>query len=127
MENYSYIFGLAPTGLFIAELIFALIGMLMALLGDAQTRDQNSISTPQKFSFWFLIKDNWKTIILSLLAVLITLRFAPLLFSDQFTTESLDKPLGKEKWLLGSFFIGLAFNGLLQFLKDKSAILKVRK
>ena len=127
MENYSYVFGLAPAGLFIAELIFAVIGMLMALLGDATTRDQNSINTPQKFSFWFLIKDNWKTIVLSILAVLITLRFAPLLFSDQFTTEALDQPMGKEKWLLGSFFIGLAFNGLLQFLKDKSTILKVKR
>ena len=127
MENYSYVFGLAPAGLFIAELIFAAIGMLMALLGDAQTRNQNSLNTPREFSFWFLLKDNWKTIALSVLAVLITLRFAPLLFADQFTTEALDAPMGKEKWLLGSFFIGLAYNGLLQFLKDKAAILKVKR
>jgi len=37
MENYSYVFGLAPAGLFIAELIFAAVGMLMALLGDPPT------------------------------------------------------------------------------------------
>ena len=72
MENYSYVFGLAPAGLFIAELVFAVIGMIMALLGDATTRDQNSPNTPEKFSFWFLLKDNWKTIVLSVLAVLIT-------------------------------------------------------
>ena len=127
MENYSYVFGLAPAGLFFAELFFAFIGMLMALLGDAQTRDQSSPNTPKKFSFWFMLKDNWKGIALSILAVLATLRFAPLLFPDQFTTAALDQPMGKEKWLLGSFFIGLAFNGLLQFLKDKSEILKVKR
>ena len=127
MENYSYVFGVVPSGMFIAMIIFAAIGVTMALLGDAQTRDQNSANTPQKFSFWFLLKDNWKTILLSFLAVLLTLRFAPLLFPDQFTTNVLDNPMGKEKWLFGSFMIGLVFNSLLQLLKSKSEILKVKR
>lgn len=127
MENYSYVFGVVPSGMFIAMIIFAAIGVTMALLGDAQTRDQNSVNTPRKFSFWFLLKDNWKTILLSFLAVLLTLRFAPLLFPDQFLTEALDNPMGKEKWLFGSFMIGLVFNSLLQLLKSKSEILKVKR
>ena len=127
MENYSYVFGVVPSGMFIAMVIFAAIGVTMALLGDAQTRDQNSTNTPQKFSFWFLLKDNWKTILLSFLAVLLTLRFAPLLFPDQFLTDALSEPMGKEKWLFGSVCIGLIYNSLLQLLKSKAEILKVKR
>lgn len=127
METYSYFFGVVPSGMFLAMVAFAAIGVTMALLGDATTRDQNSASTPVKFSFLFLLKDNWKTIVLSFLAVLLTLRFAPLLFPDQFLTDVLDNPMGKEKWLFGSFAIGLVYNTLLQFLKSKAEILKVKR
>jgi hypothetical protein len=127
MENYSYIFGVVQPGMFIAMVIFSAIGVTMALLGDAQTRDQNSPSTPEKFSFLFLLKDNWKTILLSFLAVILSLRFAPILFPDQFTTDALSDFMGKEKWLFGSFMIGLLFNGLLQLLKSKADILKVKR
>ncbi len=127
METYSYFYGVVPSGMFLAMVAFAAIGVTMALLGDATTRDQNSPNTPAKFSFWFLLKDNWKTILLSFLAVLLTLRFAPLLFPDQFLTDVLDNPMGKEKWLFGSFAIGLVYNSLLQFLKSKAEILKVKR
>ena len=127
MENYSYVYGVVPSGMFIAMIIFAAIGVTMALLLDAQTRDQNSASTPKKFSFLFLLKDNWKTILLSFLAVLVTLRFAHLLFPDTFTTEALSNPVSKEKWLFGSLCIGLIYNGLLQILKSKAEILKVKR
>jgi hypothetical protein len=127
METYSYVFGVVPSGMFIAMAVFAAIGVAMALLGDSTTRDQNSPNTPVKFSFWFLLKDNWKTIVSSFLAVLLTLRFAPLLFPDQFLPDALDNPMGKEKWLFGSFAIGLFYNLLLQFLKSKVDILKVKR
>jgi len=127
MENYSYLLGIVPLSMFLAMVVFSAIGVAMALLIDAQKRDQNSKNTPVKFSFFFLLKDNWKTILLTFLAVLVTLRFAPLLFPDQFTTEGLDSPLVKEKWLLGSLFVGLLYNSLLQFLKEKSELLKVKR
>lgn len=127
MEKYSYLLGFIPAGFFLAMLFFSAIGVLMALLIDAQKRDQNSASTPKKFSFWFLLKDNWKTILLSVLAILVTLRFAGSVFPDQFTSEDLASPLGKEKWLFGSLLIGLVYNSLLQFIKEKSDLLKVRK
>lgn len=127
METYSYIFGVVPQGMFIAMVVFAAIGVTMALLLDAQTRDQNSVNTPKKFSFWFLIKDNWKTILLSFLAVLVTLRFANLLFPDTFTTEAISDSANKEKWLFGSLCIGLVYNGLLQILKSRAEILKVKR
>lgn len=124
MEKYSYLFGAVPTGLFFMMLFFSAIGVFMALLIDSQKRDQNSPATPTKFSFLFLLKDNWKTIVLTFFAILCTLRFAPLLFPDQFSSEALANPLGAEKWLFGSLLIGLGYNTLLQFLKEKSDLLK---
>ena len=113
-----------PASMFFMMVFFSAVGVLMALLIDSQKRDQNSTATPVKFSFLFLLKDNWKTIVLTFLAVLITLRFASSVFPDQFTSEGLDSPLGKEKWMFGSFLIGLGYNSLLQFLKEKSDLLK---
>ena len=127
MENYSYLLGFIPASLFLAMIFFASIGVFMALLVDAQKRNQNSTSTPVKFSFLFLLKDNWKTILLTALAVLITLRFAGSVFPDQFTNDDLASPLGKEKWLFGSLLIGFLYNSLLQFLKEKSELLKVKR
>jgi hypothetical protein len=98
MENYSYFLGFIPWTMFLAMVFFAALGVIMALLLDSQKRDQNSTSTPVKFSFKFLLKDNWKTIVLTFLAVLLTLRFAGWVFPDQFTNDDLASPLGKEKW-----------------------------
>lgn len=127
MEKYSYLLGPVPKGLFLAMFLFATVGVFMALLIDSQKRDQCSTSTPVKFSFLFLLKDNWKTIVLTFFAILCTLRFAPLLFPDQFKAETLALPLGAEKWLFGSLLIGLGYNSLLQFLKEKSDILRVKR
>ncbi len=127
MENYSYLLGIVPLSMFMAMVAFAIVGIVMALLIDSTRRDQTSPNTPVKFSFLFLLKDNWKTILLTALAVLATLRFAPLLFPDQFTNEGLDSPLGKEKWLFGSLLIGLLYNTILQIWKDKADILKAKR
>ncbi len=127
MEKYSYLLGFIPLTLFLAMIFFATIGVAMALLVDSQKRDQTSSNTPTKFSFLFLLKDNWKTILLTFLAVLLTLRFAGSVFPDQFTNDDLASPLGKEKWLFGSLLIGFLYNSLLQFIKEKSDLLKVRK
>jgi hypothetical protein len=127
MENYSFLLGYIPAGMFLAMIGFAAIGVVMALLIHSTTRDQNSTKTPVKFSFKFLIKDNWKTIALTVFTVLITLRFAGSVFPGQFTGEELGSPIGTEKWLFGSFIIGLSYNYLLQILKDKADILKVKR
>jgi hypothetical protein len=127
MENFSYIFGIVPKAMFTAMLLFSLVGVITALLIDSQKRDQNSASTPKQFSWVFLLKDNWKTIMLSVICVVITLRFAPLLVPDYFTMDALDTPRGIDKWLFGAWGIGLTYNSLAQFLKDKWDMLKVRK
>ena len=127
MENYNYLLGFVSTPLFLTMLLFACVGIGLSLLMDAQTRDQNSVHTPTKFNFWFLLKDNWKTIVTTAIAVLITLRFAPLLFPDQFKVDQTGDPKAIEWFLFGSFGIGLLYNQLVQFLKKKISILNVER
>lgn len=127
MQQHSFLLGSIPASLFLAMLVFASIGVIMALLIDSQKRDQCSKSTPAKFSFKFLLKDNWKTILLTVLAILMTLRFAAWIFAGQFAIEDLGSPLGQEKWLFGSLLVGFMYNTLLQNLKDKASKLNVKR
>lgn len=127
MENYSTLLGFIPEKMFLAMMFFATIGVVIALLVDATKRNQNSKSTPEKFNFWFLITDNWKTILLTCLLILVTIRFAGSLFPQQFIDSDLSSATGKEKWLFGSLLIGFSFNSLLQNIKQKSAFLKAKR
>jgi hypothetical protein len=127
MENYNYLLGFLNPLLFGTMVLFAALGIAISLLWDAQSRDQNSPNTPVKFSFKFLLKDNWKTILTTAIAVLVTLRFAPLLFPDQFKVDATGDPKAVEWFLFGSFGIGLLYNQLVQFLKKKISILNVER
>jgi cytochrome c biogenesis protein CcdA len=80
MEEYSYILGFLSAKQFLSMCLFATIGIIISLLIDAQTRDQSSTRTPVRFSWWFLLKDNWKSILLTALIVLMTLRFVTSFF-----------------------------------------------
>ena len=106
---------------------FAIVGITISLLIDAQTRNQSSVKTPEKFSWKFLLKDNWKTIVLTALVVLMTLRFVTSFFPDQFSGEDVSSPKGLEKWMFGSLLIGLSFNQLIQVWKKRSEWLKVER
>lgn len=127
MEKYSYLLGFIPAKMFLAMIGFACIGIIVALLIDATKRNHASPSTPVKFSWKFLIVDNLKTILLTALAILITLRFVSSVFPGQFIDTDLASPIGMEKWLFGSFLIGLAYNTLLQTLKQKSELLQAKR
>jgi len=127
MENYSLLLGFLSLKVFLVMLLFAAIGISISLLLDAQKRSQVSKATPQKFSFKFLLLDNWKSIVLTVLVVLVTLRFAASLFPDQFKGEVVGTPEGLETWLFGSLLIGLGFNQLIQVLKKRAKMLQVNR
>ena len=97
MENYSFILGFLTLKLFLAMVLFASVGIVISLLIDSKSRDKASPATPVKFSIWFLLKDNWKTILLTVLVVLMTLRFATSFFPDQFIGSDVATPEGLEK------------------------------
>lgn len=127
MENYSYVLGFTSLQAFLAMCFFAAIGIIISLLIDSQKRNQNSTRTPVKFSWWFLLKDNWKTILLTALVVLMTLRFVTSFFPDQFIGEEVGTAEGLEKWMFGSLIIGLSFNQLIQIWKKRAGWLQVKK
>jgi hypothetical protein len=93
-------------------LFFALIGLLINLLVNANKRDQNTTDSPVKFKWWFLFKDNWKRIILSILLIYISIRFF-----KELTHLDLN--------MFYSLCIGLGWDKLSEFIKTKADILKV--
>lgn len=70
------IFGTKDLTLFAVCVLFAGIGMLIMLLKKSTKRDKHSEATPFNFKMSFLLIDNLKEIILSLLLVLMALRFS---------------------------------------------------
>jgi hypothetical protein len=70
------IFGTKDLTLFAVCVFFALIGMLIMLLKKSSKRNKHSETTPFNFKLSFLLLDNLKEIILSLLLVLMALRFS---------------------------------------------------
>ena len=129
MENYNYLLGYVSLKMFLVMLLFATLGIIVSLLIDSQRRNQSSKNTPQYFSWAFLLRDNWKTIAMTVLIVILTLRFATSFFPAQFSGDDLATPSGSEKWFFGSLVIGLCFNQLIQVWKKTRAgsFLKNRK
>jgi hypothetical protein len=99
---------------FFGFLFFALVGVLISLLWQANTRDQNTTDSPVKFKWWFLLKDNWKRIISSILLIYVTIRFF-----KELTHLDLNMFL--------SLCIGLGWDKLSEFIKSKTDILKVER
>jgi hypothetical protein len=106
--------------MFAALFVFAMIGVAINLLMHANTRDQNSPDTPVKFSFKFLLLDNWKRILLAFLLIYVSIRFTSLLFVIDVTGNN-------ELYLFAAVIIGFIYDKLGEMLKEKSDFLKVRK
>jgi len=95
---------------FAGLVFFALMGIALSLLIQTTKRDITSMNTPYSFSWSFLFSDNAKRIAASCILVYLSLRFT----KDIFNVE------------INNFFaacIGLSFDRLAQFLKDKTNIL----
>jgi hypothetical protein len=118
-EFIALIIGNQSIAVFCALYFFALIGVTINLLIHSTTRDQNSIETPYEFSFKFLLWDNWKRILLNVLLIYASIRFASLIFTIK--TEN------QEFYLFSSLFIGFIYDKLLEIWKTKANFLKVRK
>lgn len=115
METFkSFILGGIPFVMFWAALFFSLIGVVINLLMDATTRKPETVDTPVRFSLWFLLRDNWKRILLSILLIVVTIRFC-----EELTGVHLN--------MFVSLLIGFVFDKLSEFLKDKSDVLKVSR
>lgn len=118
-EFFSYLIGNFSLPFFAALYFFAILGVIIKLLLHANTRDQNSSNTPQKFSVWFLIKDNRKRILLNVIVIYLTIRFMSYFIDFD--------PTNKEAWLVGATLVGLGFDKALEKWKEKGSLLKVKR
>ncbi len=95
---------------FIAAFIYAMLGIIMSLLYSAANRDQSKETTPDYFSWKYLLSNNFIRIVFSvmftMLAVVVTLRFTP-------------EILGLNLNMFVAFSIGLSFDRLSSVMKDK--------
>jgi hypothetical protein len=109
----KYILGGMDPGLFMASLLFAMVGVLITLLIGSTMREPDSKFSPKKFSFTYMLYDNAKRILLNLLLILISLRFM---------TEITGWDLSVWK----GFIIGISYDSLLMIVKQKTSILDPR-
>lgn len=109
----KYILGGIDPGLFMASLLFALIGVLITLLVGSTMREPNSKTSPTKFSWTYLLYDNAKRIFLNLLLILVSLRF-------------MTELTGWELSVWKGFIIGISYDSLLLIVKQKTSILDPR-
>lgn len=106
LEN---LFGPGDPGMFLAALVYAMVGVTISLLYDSSKRDQNKVSTPNDFSWGYLLIDNIKRIVLSVLLVVVSLRFSREL-------------LGADLTMYLALLIGIGFDRLGLLLKNKGVL-----
>ena len=70
----AQILGEKPEGYYFAGLFFSLLGIAISLYHASRSRDKLSENTPFKFSWYFLIWDNFRRIIVTLIVMFILFR-----------------------------------------------------
>lgn len=110
----TYILGGIEPTLFLACVIFAGIGVFFTLLTGTRLRDKNSPYSPVNFSWTYLFSDNARRIYASVLAVLVTLRFAPEILNLELTP-------------FRALCVGVFWDGIALFVKQKTSIFDPKK
>lgn len=102
----EYLLGGLETNLFIACILFAGIGIVLALTVQVLFRNKYSENTPAKWSTKFLIADNWRKALMTIILVYISIVFSYQLFQVEITT-----------WF--AFLIGFGYDSILKVIKNK--------
>jgi len=110
----QHILGTTSAAFFFAMLFFALLGLVANLLLNATDRNPSTTTTPEEFSLKFLLRDNWKRIVLSIVLVLIGLLLMPELFGV---------PLNK----FTATLLGGSLDRVAQALKNRNKMLQVKR
>lgn len=79
------ILGPGDIGTFLAAIFYAMVGVVILLLLSSAKRDQTKVSTPDNFSWGYLIIDNLKRLLLGFLLILVSLRFSREIFGAELT------------------------------------------
>lgn len=116
-ELIGYLIGKSSPAMFLAMMLFALIGAIIMWTIDVRKRDKMSESTPVKFSLKFWFMDNYPRIIGGLLLVYISIRFMFQLIPAEWLAAFPD-----EAELIISVAIGLSHDKLGDFILRKLGI-----
>jgi hypothetical protein len=119
-EFFHLILGDFSLAMIAALYFFATVGIVINLLHHANTRNQNSVNTPKKFSRWFLIMDNRRRLYMDILCLFVMIRFLPFFIIFDATKQ--------EAWFIGAFLIGFGFDKAFERIQAiEGSILKVKR
>ena len=105
-EAFDIVLGGKSGGYYLAGFIFSAMAILLSLYHSSKKRDPSSASTPERFSWWFLIWDNCKRAVVTLIVEFILFR-----------VFNLTEPLA----MIGvGFFAALGLDKAIEFLMQKS-------
>ena len=109
----TYLLGEIDPALFSACLIAGLVGIVFILLLGTKLRDPSSAESPIAWSWSYLWNDNLKRILLSVLTVIISLRFMTELFGWELTV-----------WK--GFVVGVGWDSIALLIKQKTNLLDTK-
>jgi len=109
-EALQIILGGKSGGYYLAGFFFSLLAIILSLHQHSKTRDKYSINTPIKFSWGFLLWDNFKRITMSIIVMFILFRLFDL--SNPFAMIGV------------GFFVSFGLDKAIQFLMEKTNIMQ---
>lgn len=110
MEKFiNHLLGDIELHYFLALLTFAMIGVIISLLIHATNRNAESLRSPYRFNFFFLLRDNWQRIVLNFILIVVTIRFSPDIFGYQVTPFT-------------ALLIGVSYDKLGEWLRNKNVL-----
>jgi len=108
VESVQIVMGGKPLSYYLAGFIFTFFAVLLSVYLHSKKRDVSSTNTPVQFSFKFLLWDNAKRAIATLITVFMLFRLFDL--SSPFAMVGV------------GFFISFGLDKAIQFLMDKTNI-----
>lgn len=110
-EFKELVLGNVSVAYYLAAEFFALLALILSLYLHSKKRDPNAASTPQQFSWLFLIWDNTKRIVVGQIVLFLIFRFV---------TELLGRQLNMWIAVGVGFVLSLGIDKVIQLIKDKS-------
>lgn len=101
---------------YLAAFFFSFLAILLSMWAGSKKRDVSSSSTPQKYSWRFLLWDNIKRISMGLVAIFLIFRF---------TSTLINRELSMEVAVGVGFFVSIGLDQLIGWLKQKFDVLQM--
>lgn len=103
---------------YMAAALLCFLAILVSMYAGSKRRDQSSESTPFCFSWWFLIWDNTKRIVVGMIVMFFFFRFA---------SAAIGRALSMEVAVGIGFFLSIGLDQAIGFLKQKFDLLQMNR